>query len=102
MNWETVARGALAEGRGSWDKLHRQEQAYIISDWTEREGRIEMLNTSPVDLVNMVADLYDPELNMDKKAGLLEIGKTICAGFAVHARRSAESLWKREEVRHGV
>jgi hypothetical protein len=50
----------------------------------------------------MVADLYDPELNMDKKAGLLEIGKTICAGFAVHARRSAESLWKREEVRHGV
>lgn len=96
MKWETVARGALAEGRGSWDKLARQEQAYIISDWTEREGRYEMLNQAPVDIANMVADVYDPELDMDKRSGLTDIGKMVCAAFALGARRSAESLWLRE------
>jgi hypothetical protein len=96
MKWEIVARGALAEGRGSWDRLTREEQAYIISDWTEREGRIEMLDLAPVDIIHMVADLYDPELDMDKRQALTDVGKMVCAAFALAARRSAESMWKRE------
>lgn len=97
MKWETVARGALAEGRGSWDKLSREEQAYIISDWTEREGRLEMLDISPVDIIHMVADIYDPELDMDKRQGLSEIGKMVCAALSIAARKAAESMWKREK-----
>jgi hypothetical protein len=102
MKWEIIARRALAEGRGSWDKLQRSEQAAIIADWTEREGRMEMLDMSPVDIITLVADLYNPDLNVDRKSGLMDLAKAVCAGFSVNARRSAESLWKREGVLHGV
>jgi hypothetical protein len=33
---------------------------------------------------------------MDKRSGLTDIGKMVCAAFALGARRSAESLWLRE------
>lgn len=102
MKWETVARGALAEGRGSWDKLSREEQAYIISDWTEREGRYEMLDISPVDIIHMVADVYDPELDMDKRQGLSEIGKMVCVALSLSARKAAELMWNREGKKNAV
>jgi len=97
MKWEIVARGAMAEGRGSWDMLSRDEQAHVISDWTEREGRFEMLDLAPVDIIHMVADVYDPELDMDKRQALPDIGKMVCAAFALAARKAVESMWKREK-----
>lgn len=92
--WEKLAGKALSEGRGSWDSLSRDEQAALISAWTDSEGRVEMLADCPADLVGMVAAMYVSH-HGDRKDALAELGKMVCATYAVAARKSVENLWKR-------
>jgi len=94
--WEAMARKVQKEGRGNWDSLTRDEQAKLISDWVDEEGRIELLADSPADIIGMVAAMYvaDPE---DKKTAMAELGKMVCATLAVAARISIENKWKRSE-----
>lgn len=93
--WDKIAEKAKAEGRATWDALSRDEQAKIIISWVAREGRIEMLAEGYVDIVGAVAAMYaaNPE---DRKTAMAELGKMVCATFAVAARKSVENLWSRK------
>lgn len=90
--WQKLAKKASAR---DWNQLSKDEQSAIVSAWTDEEGRIEMLTDSPADIVGMVAALYDPENEGDKRAALNELGKMVCATFAAMARKSCENLWKK-------
>lgn len=75
-----------------WEQKTRDEQAAFISNWIRQEGRLEFLDESPVDILQMVADLYDPdflELNKNISIRMAEIGKMVCAAMAACAVKSA-------------
>ena len=97
--WDSIAREAQAEGRGSWDLLSEAEQKQIIADWTEREGRIEMLDSCRKDILGMVVDVYDPGQETwtveQRRQEFIDIGMAVCATMAVLARKATAALWKR-------
>jgi len=89
--WQKLAKKASAR---EWNKLTADEQSSIVSAWTDEEGRIEMLTDCPEDIVGLVVELYSPEFEGNKRDALHNIGKMVCATFAVKARKSTENLWK--------
>jgi hypothetical protein len=96
--WDKIAEKAKSEGRSTWDALSRDEQAKIISSWTDHEGRVEFLTDCPADIIGMVAAMYVSH-HEDRKTAMAELGKMVCATFAVAARKSVENKWKRENER---
>lgn len=92
--WDQIAEKAKSEGRAHWDALSRDEQAKIISSWTDHEGRVEFLIDCPADIIGMVAAMYVSH-HEDRKTAMAELGKMVCATFAVAARKSVENLWSR-------
>lgn len=93
--WDQIAEKAKSEGRAHWDALSRDEQAKIISSWTDHEGRVEFLIDCPADIIGMVAAMYVSHRE-DRKTAMAELGKMVCATFAVAARKSVENLWGRK------
>lgn len=93
--WDKIAEKAQSEGRATWDALSRDEQAKIISSWTDHEGRVEFLTDCPADIIGMVAAMYVSH-HEDRKTAMAELGKMVCATFAVAARKSVENLWSRK------
>jgi len=93
--WYKLARAAQQEGRGNWDALSRDEQKKIISSWTDHEGRVEFLTDCPADIIGMVAAMYVSD-DEDRKTQMAELGKMVCATFAMAAKKAVENQWERE------
>lgn len=92
--WKKLAMQASAR---DWNRLTSDEQSAIISAWTDKEGRIEMLSDCHEDILGLVVDLYSEDFYGNKRDALNHIGKMVCTTFAVKARKSTENLWKQNK-----